>query len=347
LALRVLLSVGLLGWVGWRTDWSQVVRTFAQLRLELWLAAIGLYVATQVVSSVRWRLFARPLGVARPVRQLVAFYFIGMYFNLILPTSVGGDVVRAWYLDGQSGRRLASFLSVLADRVSGLLVLLGLACVAVAVCPIALPPWVPWSVWGTAGGGLLALTGFALFDFRSSPAARIPAAARVLGKVERLKANSTSLFRPALLIQTTALSLVVQAANVLIVYLVGRAIGAPVPAAYYWIVVPMVTLLTLLPISLNGMGVREGGMVLFLAPLGIPEGTALSLAFLWFAVFTAASLAGGLVYLCGSFPRIDAKKGTVPLGGEGQSPFSEVRPDHGFVGSNSDQGRAGQPRAAA
>ncbi len=327
--LRVLLSAVLLGWVGWRTDWGLVGRTFAHLRLELWLGAVGLYAATQVVSSLRWQLFARRLGVARPLRQLVAFYFIGMYFNLILPTSVGGDVVRAWYLDDRSGRRLASFLSVLADRLSGLLVLLGLACVAVTVCPIALPGWVGGSVWGTAAGAALALTAFAVFDFRRSPAARLPGAERVLGKVESLKANSTSLLRPRLLLQTTALSLVVQAANVVLVWMVGRAIDVPVPASYYWIAVPMVTLLTLLPISLNGMGVREGGMVLFLAPLGIAEGTALSLAFLWFAVFTAASLCGGLVYLFGTFPR------------------PEVQADHGPVRGDSDQGRAGQPRAAA
>jgi uncharacterized membrane protein YbhN (UPF0104 family) len=67
--------------------------------------------------------------------------------------------------------------------------------------------------------------------------------------------------------------------------------------------VPMVTLLTLLPISLNGMGVREAGTILFLAPLGVARSTALSLAVLWFAVFTTASLLGGAVYLFGRFPK--------------------------------------------
>jgi uncharacterized membrane protein YbhN (UPF0104 family) len=327
--LRLLLSLVLLGWVGWRTDWAHVADHFSQLRLDLWLAAVGLYVGTQVASSVRWRLLARPLGIDRPVRHLLAFYFIGMFFNLLLPTSVGGDVIRAWYLCGGPGRRLPAFLSVLADRLSGVLVLLALACVAAAVCPIALPRWVPWSVWGTAGVAIAGLAGVALFDLRTSPLVRLPGAAAVLWKVEGLKANSTRLLRPRLLLETTALSLVVQAVNVVIVWLIGRAIGAPVPAAYYWIVVPMVTLLTLLPVSLNGMGVREGGMVLFLAPLGVPEGTALSLGFLWFAVLVATSLFGGAVYLFGSFAR------------------PEVRPDHGPVGSDSDQGRAGQPRAAA
>jgi uncharacterized membrane protein YbhN (UPF0104 family) len=102
-----------------------------------------------------------------------------------------------------------------------------------------------------------------------------------------------------------------------------------VPASYYGIAVPMVTLLTLLPVSLNGMGVREGGMVLFLAPLGIPSSTALTLAFLWFSVFVAASMFGAGIYLFGNLSR---------PGEQAHDPF---------IGGDSDQGRTRQPKAAA
>jgi uncharacterized membrane protein YbhN (UPF0104 family) len=69
----------------------------------------------------------------------------------------------------------------------------------------------------------------------------------------------------------------------------------------------MVSLLMLLPISVNGMGVREGGMVLFLLPLGVDESSAVTLAFLWFATGVAVSLMGGVVYLCQDGARKDAK----------------------------------------
>jgi len=122
--LRLLVSGLLLGWLAWRTDWSQVGDAFANLRPDYWLAALGLYLATQLASSLRWQLLARPLGFELPVWRYAGFYFVGMFFNLFLPTSVGGDVLRAWYLDGGSGRRLKAFLSVFVDRLSGLLVLL-------------------------------------------------------------------------------------------------------------------------------------------------------------------------------------------------------------------------------
>jgi len=139
---------------------------------------------------------------------------------------------------------------------------------------------------------------------------------------------------PNLVLWAVLLSLLVQAGNVVLVWMIGLAIGAPVPASYYWIVVPMVSLLTVLPLSLNGMGIREWGMILFLAPVGVGGGTALCLALLWFAAFSTASLAGGLVYLFGSFPRPAA-----PATGE-------VHGD-GSVGSNSGQGRTGQRARAA
>ena len=315
---KLAASAGLLAWLAWRTDWTQVVQAFARLRVSLWLAAVGLYVFSQVVSGLRWQMLARPLGFRRRLGPFVAFYFIGMYFNLFLPTSVGGDVVRAWYLDGGSGRRLAAFVSVLVDRLSGLLVLLGLACVAAVLCPVPVPRWVVAAVWGAAAGAGLGLVALPLLTHWGGRRAR-PLADGI----------RFYLARPRLLVASAGLSLGVQAANVVLVWLIGLAIGAPVPAAYYWIVVPMVTLLTLAPLSLNGMGLREWGMVLFLRPLGVGAGTALSLAFLWFSVFTVSSLLGAAVYLWGSFPR------------------PEVQPDHGPLGDHPRQGRTRQYPTAA
>jgi len=338
--IKLIVSALLLAVVAWRTDWAQVSGAFAQLRLDLWLAAVGVYLLTQFISAVRWQLLSRPLGFARPLHQYLGIYYIGMFFNLMLPTSVGGDVVRAWYLDGRRGRRMGAFLSVLVDRGSGLLVLLALACVAMASCPNELPAWVSWSVWCTAaaaaiGGTILLLhfrrpaVGGRWRDLENAPLASAkPSRYRQLESAIR-NVQSIYLSRPWLLAGTTALSILVQGANVVVVWLIGLALDLPVPALYYAIVVPMVTLLTLLPVSFNGMGIREGGMVVFLAPLGVAAGAALTVSLLWFAVFAVASLCGGAVYLFGRFPR------------------PEEQTEHGPVGGHPDQGRARQLETAA
>lgn len=316
---RILISVVLMCFVAWRTEWQQVLSVFRQLRIELWLAAVALYLVTQVVSALRWQLLSEPLGFKRDWVRFARFYYVGMFFNLLLPTSVGGDVVRALYLDGGSGKKMPAFVSVFVDRFSGLLVLLALACLAVPFAPAELPNWIPLSVWGVAAA---AVAGFLV----------LPWLARRVEKLDRPRRMIQTFWgyreRPALLVSSTVLSIFVQAANVILVWLVGHAINAPIPAGYYWIMVPMVTLLTLAPISLNGMGVREGGTILFLRPLGVPSSVAITLAFLWFLVFTVASLCGGAVYLFGSFPRLEERL-------------------HGSVCRDSDQGRARQSQAAA
>jgi glycosyltransferase 2 family protein len=137
----------------------------------------------------------------------------------------------------------------------------------------------------------------------------------------------------------TALSLVVQAANVAVVWLVGEALGLPVPPLFYGVMVPLVTLLTLLPVSVNGMGLREVGTVALLAPLGIDAASAVTLSLLVFAVMSAASLSGLGFYLFGHFPRFQAP-------GAGGGP-SEVPEHDASVGGHPGQGRTRQPSAAA
>lgn len=321
--LRFVVSGVLLAVLFWATDWRHVCGRFTEIRLGLWLAALGLFLVTQLVSAWRWQILSRPLGFHRPLWQHAGFLFIGMFFSLLLPTSVGGDVVRAWYLDGTSGRRLRAFLSVFLDRLSGLVVLVALAGLASLLSPAPLERWVQICVWGAIAGALL---GLAALLYSS----RIPGLGGKYARVGAEASRSVALvFAPLPLF----LSVVVQSANVILVWLVGRAIAAPVPASYYWILVPLVTLATMLPITFNGMGVREGAMVVFLAPLGISAGTAVSLSFLWFCVFTAASVLGGAVYVFGRFPRPDD--------------LPEVQADRGSLHHPPDQGREGQSAAAA
>ena len=85
--LRAMVSLGLLGWLAWRTDWGRLISAFANLRVEFWVASVALYFATQVVSGLRWQLLARPLGFGGSVWRYTSLYFIGMFFNLMLPST--------------------------------------------------------------------------------------------------------------------------------------------------------------------------------------------------------------------------------------------------------------------
>ena len=318
---RLLGSAALLAVLAWRVDFARLGATLASVRWGLWLAAVLSYGFAQLVSARRWQRLARPLGFDHRLWEFAGFYFIGTFFNLLLPTSVGGDVVRSCYLDGRSGRGWSAFLTVLADRLSGVLILLSMAAASALV--VREPGWVGW--WAAGAGGLAAV-GLLVFLFaprQLPPRWRFGLVSKVLAVAGVYRSS------PRLLAGVAVLSAVVQAANALMVWLLTRALGLPVPLPLCFALVPLVSLLTLAPVSLNGMGVREGGLVVLLAPLGVSAEEAVTLGLLWLSVLVAAGLAGAGFHLFGRFPRY------------------EVRSDGEPVGGHPDQGRARQSRPAA
>src|SRR5262245_26647240 len=136
--------------------WRQFGEAFSALDLRLWALALVAFVLAQLISSLRWQMLAAPLGFAAPYRRYASLYFVGMFFNLVLPTSVGGDVVRAWYL-GVDGKRVAAFCTVLAERASGLIVLMILACVASVFLPTSPPRWMLLVLASIAAGLVVGL----------------------------------------------------------------------------------------------------------------------------------------------------------------------------------------------
>jgi uncharacterized membrane protein YbhN (UPF0104 family) len=325
---RIAVSAVLLGFIAWKTDWSVVSAKFANLNWGLWLAAVGIAVFAQGFSARRWQLFAREMRFTRTLPQYCAYYFIGTYFNMLLPTSVGGDVVRVWYLDGKSGRKLAAFASVFLERVNGLLVLIAVACVGILITPVPLPWWIHAFVWSVAACAVLGMISLPLMQHWQ----RIPAERRA-----QLKDLLDQVHAPKVIGGATLMSILVQVTGVFSLWLIGLALDLDVPIAYYCILGPMVSLLTLLPISVNGMGVRELGTVAFLVPLSVHEDSAKTLAFLWFGASVAVSLLGGLVYLFGAYPKAATNPAT----------DNEGTNENGSVDRDTDQGREGEHKQAA
>lgn len=323
-AIRILGSAVLLGLLAWRLDWAQIGEAFAGLDLRFWLLALGVFLGAQVISSYRWQILSRPLGFQLSFGRYLSLYFVGMFFNLVLPTSVGGDVVRAWYMGGKRSR---AFLSVLAERGSGLAVLMLLACLAAFVAPVPLPGWMILAVVGVGSvllGGVLCVPLLPAMTRLPWIGAKIPPLIQLAHTFLRL---------PRLLTIAGMLSLVVQLASVALVWLVSEGLGLAVPFSYFAVIVPLVTLLTLVPISLNGMGLRELGLVVMLGPVGVTAPQAVMLSLLVFAVTVAASLIGAVCYLAGPYPRMKSKEGVL---------------DHDpAIRRDPDQGREGKPASAA
>ena len=292
--VRVIGTVLLLWLIFSRVNFSHLLNSFSSMNPLYWLGAFGLLVFTQVLSSQRWRILARAVGFEGGLGLYISYFFIGMFFNLALPTSVGGDVVRAWYLGYRSpggpvqNRRSKAFLTVFSDRFSGVLVLVAIAVIATWASPTELPAWMKGTVYLIGAG---AVASFAFLPLIAKFGDRFTKIKVVLNSAKLCFGNI------GVLASTTAMSMWVQFANISIMVLVGMGLGLDIPVPYYFVMVPLVTLMTMLPISLGGMGLREGATVLMLTPLGIEPATAVALSLLNFSVYVVCGLLGVFFYL--------------------------------------------------
>lgn len=279
-------------------------------RLEWVALGVLTYAGGQWLSAWRWWLLLRPVELAVPYLRMVSFYFIGMFFNIFLPTIVGGDAVKAILLARETGAPARATMSVFMERNVGLLALLTIATVAAFVAP-------PVEV---RGFNLLQLTlvVFAAFIVANIVLAYRPAYHLVdylvaMTPLARIRSRAASLYEAVvpyrearwrgLVAAATAQSFLFQGVVILVVFLNANALGLSVPVAALAVFVPLISLAGMLPISVNGLGIREALYLILFGRIGVAADAAVSMALLYFAVTLAASLPGGIVYALQRGPR--------------------------------------------
>lgn len=287
--VRVTVSVAIVAYVLVHVDTRELVHRLAGVRLAPVGLALALYLAGQWLSAFKWSLLGRAVGIGRPLADYVRFYFIGMFVNLFGPSTIGGDVARGLYL-GDGHRPGLALNSVLFDRLSGLAVLMALGGTALLVYP---GHRFPWPLEAMLGGGGLAL----LLAWWTCP--RL---VRLLPERNALRRQVEVDLEPfwrdrGLLARVAGTSLVFHLMQVCVQYVLARAAGAEVPFSYCLVYHPVVSVIAALPVSVAGLGVREGGYLYFFGRIGIDGATAVTASLLWFAVSSVASLIGGVVFL--------------------------------------------------
>ena len=291
--LRIAITVALMAYALRNVDWREFLRLVVQADWRWWVTGLIVGLAVQVVAGVRWAALARPLGFDFPRRFFVWRFFEGMFFSLCLPSSIGGDVVKAFRVGDTTPRRLLAGCSVLADRLTGLSALGVLAGAALAAREYALELPATLAVAATLVAAVLAV--FLLgVSFLDRLIALIPAPHAAREFVSQLLPYQQ---RPGLIAKAVAWSFVVQMGGAAAVGLIARALGVDQPLSLWFSVVPLVALFMVLPISIGGFGVRENAMTLLLSEQGVPGEKAVAVALLWGLSTIIMGLIGGLFFL--------------------------------------------------
>ena len=299
--LQIAFSVAAVALIARHVDLRETGRILRGVHVGWAVAAVVLYAAGQVMSAYRWRLIGRSVGLQQPFAQYVRCYFIGMFFMFFGPSTLGGDVVRSLYLaEASGGRRALAFNSVLFDRLNGLVILVTIGAASFLVFPRyrTLAPEFTLMFYVTVafGSGLFLAWVLAPWLVR----VLLPAEHRVRRFVE----GDLGPFWTdrGMLTAASTVSFFFHLVQIAAQWIVSRAIGIEVPVSYIAVFHPLVSAVASIPISLSGIGLREGGYLYFLTKIGIDQPSAVAYGGLWFLVIVANSVIGGLVFLAPGAP---------------------------------------------
>jgi hypothetical protein len=306
---KVGVSVGLFAFLLISTDLPTFRRRLSAAPLTWVVTAFLGYLFGQIISAYKWRVLARPLGFTQPLRVFVSYYFSGMYLNLFAPSTVAGDFGRGALLAGERGRLGAALQSVVADRVSGLIMLLWVCAVGSLLAdlnplPLSARYGMVALALGTTGGWLLLpiLMGRAFFSSH-----------KLREVVEKLVGPYQN--APFVLGRACGVSLFFHFLQIGLQILLARALYIDTSVWALLVCIPLVSILSGLPVSFGGIGVREGGYIMLLTPLGVGREQALALGLLWSAIVLSANATGGLVLLLSADRKLPAKyKASSPAG---------------------------------
>jgi uncharacterized membrane protein YbhN (UPF0104 family) len=266
----------------------------------LLIAALATTLLGVVLSAWRWQRVFLAYHVHVPLRTLTSHYFAGLFVGNVLPSTIGGDILRISRATRSTGSGEIAFGAVVLERLTGFFALPLLVGVGFALSPSLFSHEHAWLALTIAGATLGALG--AILTVAASP--------RVAGRfrerenwmrfigavhvgVDRIR------HEPVHVVAVLGTAILYQTSVVISVAFIASALSLGVGIGALFMIVPVVAMVQVLPLSISGLGVREGMLVLFLTPLGVSSGQAIALGLLWYACLLGASMVGAPAFAVG------------------------------------------------
>lgn len=327
--LRILISlivlIVVIAGVGLERLWS----VLTSVNLGWFLVALAIHFLGLVIRTFRWAILVKSLNVRVSFGRLFYLYMAGTFFNTFLPTGIGGDVVKIIDLAPDSGGARA-FSTVFADRLTGILGTSLIALCVALIDPADVPPPLVTLVIVVTGSILLATLLLTQQQLIDRVMRRVPGWSNLLskGKIRKIYEAMTS-YSLGAIVRSTLISLPFTLTLIAAHYALALSLGLIVPVQYFALFIPLTALVQLLPVSFNGLGVREVTFQALFGTVGVPAEQAVALSLLYYILRVVTGLAGGWMYLIGN---LRAARSSLP--DQSNHPMSDLTPD-----------RDSQPRA--
>jgi len=301
LPIKILVAAGILALLFTKIGGIEILHTIERLDWRVFMAAVFGYCCMQALKAYRLKILMDTVGADVSYPRLLLIYFIGMFFNTVLPTIVGGDAVRIAYLRQTTGRLDCAAAATITERAIGVGALIIIALSALGFAPSGEAGMAVKSSVLLVSAFFLAAMALLFSPWVYRLGSRCMRALRLV-KLERFtrelqEAVGTYRRRPAVLIITLLLSLVSEFMMIGLYGLLAYGMGLRVHPAFFLMAVPITVLLSMAPITVSGLGVRELAWVFFLSEQGVPKADAVALSLMWFILVTAASVLGGPAFI--------------------------------------------------
>lgn len=301
LFFRIGVSIGLLAIVLSKVEIQKMVKIVKEAEHFQLLFSFFLLLVVVGMLAYRWQVLLSSKKIYIQYKRLLSYYFTGFFFSNFLPTAIGGDIVRAYYAGKDVSQKAEALASVLVERLLGSL---SLFFIAIFTGGIVLrqkgDERFLYLVLGSCFGVLFCS---GLFFNRKLIVSldRILGSPSLFGMRMKLKNLYDSIHsyinHKWILFKVFLITIILQGVVIVANYFIGLSLGFNLSLVPYFLYIPIIGVVSVLPISINAWGLQEGSFVVLFSRAGLSGEEALTLSFVYHLMIVATSLIGGLTFL--------------------------------------------------
>jgi len=301
IALRIGVSCALLIFLFRQIDKKTLLGILASANIWLLAGAFFIFLFTYIISLYRWEMLLKAVQVHLSIKRIIISFSAGLFFNLFLPSTIGGDLVRSFDLAAHTKKPKEIIASVLLDRISGYA---GLVLVALIALFYGYGLFQDKTVIFIVGLITVLLVAVLLVLFNNFFFGKInklfhsPAGNRLLIAI---KDTHQEMYyfrkRKGILLANLLYSILIQVSCPFSFYLIALALGVKTSLIYFFIFIPIINAVTMLPISIGGLGLRDATVIYFFSKVGMPKDFAFAVSITVFFFTLLIGALGGLIYV--------------------------------------------------
>lgn len=303
--LRIVISLSLFVLLLWlaRENFAKIRQLLNSANKIIFFLAFLCFLCSNNFMAWRLKVVFSAQGIRLKVRDLFPLTLVGHFFTNFMPSSVGGDLVKGHFISQKIKSRVSSYTSILIDRMMGLFSLVIIASLALLTIGKDIEHHFVFLAIGLL---LLFCVVSILVLFNRRLQKKLSEHVRLANLLKTLKLDvaakkisvslTTYMNNKKKIAQIFILSVISQFISFFAVYLLSKSLAAQIPFAQVLIIMPIIASLCMLPVTMNGLGLREWAFIFFFSPT-VGNATALSLSLLYLAMFLLTSLMGGIIYL--------------------------------------------------